>query len=92
MGMLQKVQDNPMMQGLQQIAAIYKASRNPQAIMPALQQMAANSNNPNMQKAVDYIQANQNDLKGGMIRLAQEKNADPNQVLTEVKNRFGGIL
>ena len=69
---------------------MFKAARNPQAIMPALQQMAAN--NPKMQEAVNYIQANQNDLRGGLVRLAREKNADPNQVLSEVQNRFGSIL
>ncbi len=57
--------------------------------MGTLQQMA--QSNPNMQNALDYINSHGGDPKTAFYVLARENNADPNQVLNDVKNQIGGF-
>ena len=57
--------------------------------MAGLQSMA--QNNPDMLKVVDYINQHGGPEKA-FYQLAKEKNADPAQVLSDVKNQVGGIF
>ena len=51
--------------------------------MMALNSMA--QSNPMLRQALDYVNANGGDARAAFYRLAQERGADPNEILNMLK-------
>ena len=76
---------NPLLTGImnpqaKQMLQTIKSAQNPQL---ALQNLMLN--NPNMKKAIDYVNANGGDPKEAFYKLANERGVDPNSILNSLK-------
>ena len=75
---------NPLLQGLtnpqaKQLMQMVQMAQNPQA---AIQQMA--QSNPQMQQAIQYVNANGGNPQEAFYKLAKEKGIDPQTVLNSL--------
>ena len=76
--------NNPMMSKLQtgnlgqlkKVANLIKTAKNPQMMINQMLQ-----NNPNYQRAVDYVNQNGGDAKEAFYALAKQNGLDPNEIL-----------
>lgn len=78
MGQLSKL--NPQVSQLKQVVGAIRNAGNPQVMMMQMLQQ-----NPNYQKALDYIQQCGGDQQKAFYQMAREKGIDPEEVLSVLR-------